>query len=150
MKDVNGAGLAAPQVGRAVAVAAVWIQDNPRYPYKPNFPLTVFVNQKLPFLDDVTEMIYEGCLSVPNLRGEVRCSMHIRIDALNRYGEEMSLNVNGLTAGTFQHEFDHLEGRLFVDRVEDIRSLCTWANFDVHHRADFVRRATRIVDVYGS
>ncbi|MEE2786164.1 MAG: peptide deformylase [Myxococcota bacterium] len=150
MRDVHGAGLAAPQVGRAVAVAAVCIQDNPRYPYKPNFPLTVFVNPAITILTDETESIYEGCLSVPNLRGEVERAMHIRVDALDRHGAPMSFEVKGLTAGTFQHEFDHLEGRLFVDRVADAKTLCTWANFDAYHRASFIEKATAIVGKYGS
>ena len=63
--------------------------------------------------------IYEGCLSVPNLRGEVARAMRIRIEALDRHGEALDFEIAGLTAGTFQHEFDHLEGTLFIDRVTD-------------------------------
>ena len=150
MRDANGAGLAAPQVGCPIAVAAVCIQDNPRYPYKPNFPLTVFVNPKITVIGDDYETIYEGCLSVPNLRGEVARAMRIRIEALDRHGEALDFEIAGLTAGTFQHEFDHLEGTLFIDRVTDPKTLCTWSNFETHLKDRFVQHATDIVKRYGS
>ena len=150
MRHANGAGLAAPQVGHPVAIAAVCIADNPRYPYKPNFPLTVFVNPVITVLSDDTESLYEGCLSVPDLRDRVQRHMHIRIDAWDRHGVELQFDVQGLTAGTFQHEFDHLQGKLFVDRVTDSQTLCTWANFDQYHRETFVVEAEAIVARYGA
>ncbi|MEE2756485.1 MAG: peptide deformylase [Myxococcota bacterium] len=149
MCAANGAGLAAPQVGHPVAIAAVQIADNPRYPYKPNFPLTVFVNPTVTVIGESSEQLYEGCLSVPNLRGLVSRSMHVQIDALDRTGNPIHLDVHGLTAGTFQHEFDHLEGRLFVDRVQDSSTFCTWDNFNQFHREAFVKRAEAIVQHYG-
>ena len=149
MRDANGAGLAAPQVGNPVSIAAVCIADNPRYPYKPNFPLTVFVNPTITVLGSETESLYEGCLSVPNLRGRVDRAMRIRIEALDRSGAPMRFEVSGLTAGTFQHEFDHLRGMLFVDRVTDSSTLCTWDNFDKFHRDAFVAQAEQIVARYG-
>ncbi len=149
MRHANGAGLAAPQVGHPVAIAAVCIKDNPRYPYKPNFPLTVFVNPVITPLSDDTASLYEGCLSVPDLRGRVDRWMHIRVDAWDRHGESMSFEVRGLTAGTFQHEFDHLQGTLFVDRVSDSSTFCTWANFDRYYREDFVLEAEAVVARYG-
>ncbi len=149
MHHAHGAGLAAPQVGHAVAIAAVHIRDNPRYPYKPNVPLTVFVNPILTPLDEETAMVYEGCLSVPNLRGRVRRQMHVRVQAVDRHGAPLDFEAHGLTAGTFQHEFDHLLGKLFVDRVEDPATFCTWDNFDAYHRAAFVSEAEAIVAMYG-
>lgn len=148
MQAANGAGLAAPQVGHSVAIAAVQIQDNPRYPYKPNFPLTVFVNPTITALSDETEWVFEGCLSVPDLRGKVRRNMHVRVDAVDRHGAPISLEVRGLIAGTFQHEFDHLVGKLFLDRVEDPSTLTTWKNFDAHYRDAFVAEAFAINDRY--
>lgn len=150
MHHAHGAGLAAPQVAHGVAIAAVHVRDNPRYPYKPNVPLTVFVNPRITVLGDETAMLYEGCLSVPDLRGRVRRAMHIRVEALDRHGAPMDFEVKGLTAGTYQHEFDHLEGKLFVDRVEDPRTLTTWANFDRHHKDAFVEEAKALVARYGS
>ena len=149
MRAAKGAGLAAPQVGNPVAIAAVCIEDNPRYPYKPNFPLTVFVNPVITPLSDATERLYEGCLSVPDLRGEVERYMHIRVQAYDRAGQPMDLEVKGLTAGTFQHEFDHLHGTLFIDGVDDPSTFCTWDNFAQFHKADFVARAEAIVKRFG-
>ena len=149
MRAANGAGLAAPQVGRNLSIAAVCIADNPRYPYKPNFPLTVFVNPTITALSKETRSLYEGCLSVPELRGRVDRFMHIRVQAWDRTGASIDFEVKGLTAGTFQHEFDHLEGKLFVDRVTDPSTFCTWSNFDIHHRDAFVQQAQNIVSEFG-
>lgn len=148
MKAVNGAGLAAPQVGRLLRICAVHVQDNPRYPYKPNFPLTVFVNPKITVLSDATASVYEGCLSVPNLRGRVDRFMEVQVDALDRHGAPFSVTARGLIAGTFQHEFDHLDGLLFVDRVADPKSFCTWENFDIFHKAAFVEEAFAVAARY--
>ena len=150
MHDANGAGLAANQVHEPIRVCAIHIKDNPRYPYKPNFPLTVLVNPVLTFTTEETFLNYEGCLSVPNLRGEVRRRAGVRVQGLDRQGVAVDFTVSGLTAGTFQHEVDHLDGKIFVDRVEDTRSLTTWAQFDAHHRAAFVERAKAIVARYGA
>ncbi len=150
MHAAKGAGLAAPQIGEPVAIAAVHVQANPRYPYKPDIPLTVFVNPRITVLDEASEWIYEGCLSVPDLRGLVPRAMHIRVEALDRHGEALDFEARGLSAGTFQHEFDHLEGRLFLDRVADPATLCTWANFERFHKAGFVARAEEIVARWGS
>ncbi len=149
MHAANGAGLAAPQVGRAWAIAAVHVHQNPRYPYKPDVPLTVFVNPTLTPLSEETAWLYEGCLSVPDLRGRVRRHMHVRVDALDRHGRPLSFEAHGLTAGTYQHELDHLQGRLFVDGVVDPASFSTWANFDRFHREAFVAEATALVARYG-
>ena len=149
MHAANGAGLAAPQVGNPVAIAAVHVKDNPRYPYKPDIPLTVFVNPVITPLGDETAMLYEGCLSVPDLRGRVRRHMRIRVDAIDRRGAPMCFEAKGISAGTFQHEFDHLQGVVFVDRVEDRSTFSTWANFDRHHREGFVAEAMALVAKYG-
>jgi peptide deformylase len=144
MHHAHGAGLAAPQVGVGLRICAVHVEANPRYPYKPRHPLTVFVNPVLTLLGDDREWIYEGCLSVPDLRGRVQRHMHVRVDALDRHGAPLVLEARGLSAGTYQHEFDHLDGLLFVDRVEDPRTFTTWAEFDRHHKAAFVAEAERI------
>jgi peptide deformylase len=151
MRAANGAGLAANQVGETVRVAVVEVrQGNPRYPYKPPIPLTVIVNPMIEPLDDEIEQINEGCLSVPNLRGEVPRQMNIRLRYLDRDGAEHEEVRRGLTAGTFQHELDHLDGVLFVDRVADPKTLTTWAEFERFHRDAFVERARRIVERVGS
>lgn len=140
MRDANGAGLAAPQVHQPLRICAVEVKDNPRYPYKPNVPLTIMVNPVLMPLGDEMFDNYEGCLSVPNLRGLVARHADIELRFLDRHGSEEKRVVRGLTAGTFQHECDHLDGKLFLDRVTDTGSLATWAEFDRFHKQAFVER----------
>jgi peptide deformylase len=150
MHDANGAGLAANQVYEPVRICAIEVKNNPRYPYKPNFPLTILVNPEVVPSTDETFMNYEGCLSVPNLRGEVRRFTGVKVRAWDRHGKDIELDIKGLTAGTFQHEVDHLDGKVFLDRVEDTRTLATWADFERHHMAAFVERAKAIVARFGS
>jgi len=150
MHDANGAGIAANQVYESIRICAIEIRNNPRYPYKPNFPLTILVNPEVTPTTDETFLNYEGCLSVPNLRGEVRRFLGVRVRAWDRDGKDIDLEIKGLTAGTFQHEVDHLDGKLFVDGVEDTKTLATWADFERHHMAGFVERAKAIVAKYGS
>ncbi len=150
MVDANGAGIAANQVYEPVQICAIWVKDNPRYPYKPNVPLTILVNPEIEALTADSFENFEGCLSVPNLRGQVTRVTHVRVRALDREGNAIDREVKGLTAGTFQHEVDHLNGRLFVDRVTDTRTLCTWQEFERHHQAAFVERARALVAKFGS
>jgi peptide deformylase len=150
MHDANGAGLAANQIYEPVRLCAIEVRNNPRYPYKPNFPLTILVNPEVTPTTEETFLNYEGCLSVPNLRGEVRRFTGVRVRAWDRHGEPLDFEVRGLTAGTFQHEVDHLDGKVFVDRVEDTRTLATLADFERHHMAAFVERAKALVARFGS
>jgi peptide deformylase len=151
MRAANGAGLAANQVAEALRIAVVEVREgNPRYPYKPPIPLTVIVNPVIEPLDDDVEQINEGCLSVPNLRGEVPRHVNVSVRYLDRDGVEHEEVRRGLTAGTFQHELDHLDGVLFVDRVTDPHTLSTWEEFDRFHREDFERRARELVERTGS
>jgi peptide deformylase len=150
MRDANGAGLAANQVGELVRVAVVEVRPgNPRYPYKPAIPLTVIVNPEIEPLDDETFEVNEGCLSVPNLRGNLPRFVNMRVRYLDRDGNAQEEVRRGLTAGTFQHELDHLDGVLFVDRAEPT-SLATWEQFELHQRDDFVKRAEELVQRVGS
>ncbi len=150
MRAANGAGLAANQVGEAVRVAVVEVDHNPRYPYKPSIPLTVVVNPSIEALDDELVEINEGCLSVPNLRGNVWRHVTIRLRYLDRDGRAHDEVRRGLTAGTFQHELDHLDGTLFLDRVQDPRTFTTWEQFERFHRAEFIDRITAFVARVGS
>lgn len=149
MRDAAGAGLAAPQVHEGVRLCVVEVKDNPRYPYKPNVPLTVLVNPVVTPTTDETWDVYEGCLSVPNLRGVVKRFTAARVTGWDRHGQELAFDVRGLTAGTYQHEVDHLDGVLFLDRVTDPRTLTTWSDFDRFHKAAFVERAKAIVARFG-
>jgi peptide deformylase len=151
MRAADGAGLAATQLGEGVQVCVAEVRPgNPRYPYKPEIPLTVLVNPVVEPLTAETFANYEGCLSVPGLRGVVDRFVQVRVRALDRAGAPLDLTVRGLSAGTFQHETDHLHGRLFVDRVADTRTLCTWDEFRVRHEAAFTERARTLVARFGS
>ena len=151
MRAANGAGLAANQVHETLRIAVVEVRPgNPRYPYKPPVPLTVIVNPEIEPLDGETAQINEGCLSVPDLRGTVDRHVNVRVRYLDRDGAEHEEVRRGLTAGTFQHEVDHLDGILFLDRVRDPATFTTWEQFERHHRDAFVALAKAIVARVGS
>jgi peptide deformylase len=150
-RAADGAGLAANQIAETVRIAVVEVMPgNPRYPYKPPIPLTVIVNPEIEPVDDELFVVNEGCLSVPGLRGEVERHVSIRVRYLDRDGREHDEVRRGLTAGTFQHEVDHLDGVLFLDRVRDPRTFMTWSEYERHHRDAFVARARALVERVGS
>jgi peptide deformylase len=141
-RAAGGAGLAANQVSALNRIAVVEVDDaaRRRYPYKPPFPRIVIVNPVIEPLSDETLLVNEGCLSVPGLRGDVPRHTRIRVHYLDRNGDPNEVVVEGLTAGTFQHEVDHLDGVLFLDRVSDPRSFSTWEEFERHGRDAFLER----------
>jgi peptide deformylase len=145
-RAANGAGIAANQVGETLRIAIVEVEPgNPRYPYKPPVPLRVIVNPELEPVGDATVDIVEGCLSVPDLRGAVPRYEAVRVRYLDRDGEPHEEVRRGLTAGTFQHEVDHLDGILFLDRVADPTTFSTWENA----QGAFDARAREIVERLG-
>jgi peptide deformylase len=145
-RAAHGAGLAANQIGETLRVAVVEVEpDNPRYPYKPAVPLRVLVNPVLEPVGDEQVEIVEGCLSVPDLRGAVPRYEAVRVRYLDRDGVEHEEVRRGLTAGTFQHEVDHLDGVLFLDRVQDPTTFSTWE----HAQGAFDARARAIVERLG-
>lgn len=155
MHAANGAGIAAPQIGELVRITTIEVNHNPRYPYKPRIPLTIVVNPIIEAIagpnGNVEQVeINEGCLSVPNMRGNVMRDVDIRVRYWDRHGVEHDEIRRGLTAGTFQHECDHLDGLLFLDRVHDTRSLTTWEQFERFHRAAFIERISAFVERVGS
>lgn len=136
MRDADGAGIAAPQVYQSVRVCVMELADNPRYPGHA-MPLTVLVNPVVEALtspelpDHEAIEMYEGCLSVHGLRGRVRRPRHVRFTALARDGTPFGGELQGIGAAVIQHETDHLDGVLFVDRA-DPRSLCFLREFGRH------------------
>jgi peptide deformylase len=140
MRAAGGAGLAANQVSETVAVAVIEVDDNPRYPYKPPIPLTVIVNPVLEPIGADTVEINEGCLSVPGLRGVLPRFLEVGVTYLDREGSPHTEIKRGLTAGTFQHEVDHLNGIMFMDRVVDPHTFMTWDAFTRYHRDAFIAR----------
>ena len=103
-------------------VCVIEVKKNPRYPYKPDIPLTVLINPKITFLTKKRISVYEGCLSVPNLRGQVERCPEIKVEGLDRNGESVNFISKGISAGTFQHELDHLDGLLFTDHLKGANS----------------------------
>jgi peptide deformylase len=139
-RSLGGAGLAANQVSVLKRIAVVEVDDATRYAYKPFVPLTVLVNPMIEPLSEERLPIVEGCLSVPDLRGEVSRALRVAVEFLDRHGVRRRLLAEGLTAGTFQHEIDHLDGVLFVDRVADPRTFATWEQFERRHQAAWLER----------
>lgn len=148
-RAAHGAGIAANQVDDLRRIFIVENSNNPRYPYKPEFPLTVLVNPQVELLSELRFDNFEGCLSIPNLRGVVPRCPHVRVTGWDRHGNELDFQVKGISAGTFQHELDHLDGILFPDRVSDSRTFCTWNEFKVRYEDDFKKSVQEIVVQYG-
>ena len=120
LHDYGGIGLAAPQVGESLRLAIVEISGEPtRYGDIPALPLTVFINPEITVVNPDTAGYWEGCLSVPGLRGFVERPQHIRVSALTDTGSRQELELEGFLATVFQHEFDHLDGKLYIDRLHD-------------------------------
>ena len=120
LHDYGGIGLAAPQVNEPIRLAIIEIPGGTtRYGEIEALPLTVFANPELEIIDTATGGYWEGCLSVPGLRGYVERPQHIRVTARNLKHELISLELKGFLATVFQHEFDHLDGRLYIDHLKD-------------------------------
>ncbi|MFM7394465.1 MAG: peptide deformylase [Cyanobium sp.] len=117
MAACDGAGLAAPQIGVPLRVVIYGITASPRYPEAPPIPETVLVNPRLTRLGEEEQLGWEGCLSVPGLRGEVKRWQRLRLEAFGPGGEPIAREVEGFHARVVQHECDHLDGLLFPDRL---------------------------------
>jgi peptide deformylase len=120
LHDYGGIGLAAPQIAESLRLAIIEIDGGPgRYGEIPSIPLTVFINPTIEVLDAATHGFWEGCLSVPGLRGFVERPQHVRVRYTTLRGDQEELELEGFLATVFQHEFDHLDGRLYIDRLAD-------------------------------
>ena len=121
MKHADGAGLAAPQIGVDLAVVIFGFSHSVRYPRASGVPLTVLINPQITPLDDTEEEGWEGCLSVPGLRGVVPRFARIRYEGFDAQGQRIDREVDGFHARVVQHECDHLIGKLYPMRVRDLR-----------------------------
>ena len=120
MRAANGAGLAAPQIGVDLQLVIFGSNDrNPRYPDRPVVPPTVLINPVITPVGDAEESDWEGCLSVPGLRGMVPRWSRIRYTGFDQYGDAIDRTVEGFHARVVQHECDHLWGKLYPMRVRD-------------------------------
>jgi peptide deformylase len=122
MADYDGAGLAAIQIGVPLRVMIFGIDENPRYPDAETVPDTVLINPEFEVLGEQTESGWEGCLSVPGMRGIVNRPAYIRYRGYDSTGSLIEREVSGFHARVFQHEYDHLNGILYPDRIIDHNS----------------------------
>jgi len=119
MQALNGAGLAAPQIGIGLQVVIFGVEHNPRYPDAEVVPHTVLINPLLTALGDQTEDGWEGCLSVPGMRGVVPRYARLRYQGYDQYGHPIDRSVEGFHSRVVQHECDHLIGVLYPMRIRD-------------------------------
>lgn len=120
MQHANGAGLAAPQIGINLQLVIFGFKQNPRYPDAPNVPETVLINPVLTPLSDETDEAWEGCLSVPGMRGLVPRWSRLRYEGFDQFGKTICREVDGFHARVVQHETDHLHGLLYPMRIKDL------------------------------
>ena len=136
MREAPGVGLAAPQIGLSIQLAV--IEDQPEYLahhsaeelaelQRSAVPFHVVINPKLSFIDDSSAEFFEGCLSVEGYQAVVSRAVNVRVECLNERGEEITINAHGWHARILQHEIDHLNGTLYVDRMKT-RTLTTSEN----------------------
>jgi peptide deformylase len=123
--DANGVGIAAPQVFEPLSLFIVASHPNPRYPQAPLMVPTAMINPELVWSSDDREAGWEGCLSIPGLRGLVPRHRRVGVRYLNRTGDLREEEFGDFLARVFQHEFDHVQGRVFIDRVESPLDLVT-------------------------
>ncbi len=135
MIEYDGAGLAAPQVHVSQQIVVFEVAGNPRYPEAESIPLTVLINPKITPITQETAEDWEGCLSLPGLRGKVPRYTQVRIEAYDRSGKKLSYPVADFHARVVQHECDHLAGKVFVDRMPTLESLSFEAEFSRYQLA---------------
>ena len=121
MRALSGAGIAAPQIGVSARVVIFELKDNPRYPHIAPVPYTVLVNPLVTPLTAEQDEGWEGCLSVPGMRGLVPRYRRVQYRGFDQYGAPLDRTVEGFHARVVQHEVDHLDGILFPQRVRDLR-----------------------------
>jgi len=130
MREYNGAGLAAPQVHVLKQICVIEVQGNPRYPEAPAIPLTVLINPVVTPITEEMEDGWEGCLSVPDMRGMVPRHAAIRLEAYDREGTQIDGVAKEFFARVIQHETDHLHGRVYLDRMRDFSTLTHLAEWN--------------------
>lgn len=123
MKHYGGIGIAAPQIGINLKIAIIELPEINRYGQNVKLPFTVFINPKIKFLTQEIQGFWEGCLSVPGLRGFVERPSKIEVEFLDQGGQLQTMKAEGFLATVIQHELDHLDGVLYVERIKDLRNL---------------------------
>jgi len=123
MESGNGVGIAAPQIGVAMQIVIVASRPTNRYPDAPEMPATILCNPQLEILNPTLVKGWEGCLSVPGIRALVPRYQAIRVRFQDREGKSQQIDLKDFPARVFQHEFDHLQGLVYLDRIESSRDI---------------------------
>lgn len=138
MDHLGGIGIAAPQIGVSKAVTIIQLEDdNPRYPDNDTSQgLTIIVNPEIKIIDKNKQGFWEGCLSVPGLRGFVERPQQIQVEYLNEKAEKVVVEAQGFLATVFQHEIDHLFGQLYTDKISDPSKFSFEEEFEQFHHEE--------------
>jgi peptide deformylase len=129
MREYVGVGLAGPQVHLPLQVAVLEVEQHPRYPDMPSVPLTYLINPVVTVLETEKTVEFEGCLSIPDMRGMVPRFKKLHLSALGRDGETLDFVAEDFHARVIQHETDHLKGEVYLDRMLDMRTLAHLAEW---------------------
>ena len=130
MREEDGVGLAAPQVCRSLQIVVLEYENNERYPDESTIPLTILVNPVLSNYDEEKALGWESCLSLVDFRGLVPRSTSVTLKAYDRYGDRIEKRATGFEAVVLQHEIDHLNGKVFLDRMTDLTQLAYQEEFE--------------------
>jgi peptide deformylase len=130
MREEGGVGLAAPQVNRSIQIVVLEYENNERYPGESSIPVTALVNPVLSDFSDETILGWESCLSLSDFHGLVPRHTALKLNAYDRYGKKIEQRASGFEAVVLQHEIDHLNGKVFLDRMEDLTQLAYQEEFE--------------------
>ena len=130
MGEYDGVGIAAPQVHLSIQAAVIGVNQNRRYPKAPQISLTILINPKVRPVGHRKVVDWEGCLSVEGLRGRVPRWHSVEVEAYNAQGKVVRFRASGFFARVIQHEWDHLQGKVFLDRMADLSTLTHLTEFE--------------------
>ncbi len=131
-RSESGAGIAAPQVNVLKRVFTMEMKENPRYPNKTSFPLIIALNPEIEILTNKKIKGWEGCLSIPGIRGQIPRNEKVKLKALDRYGKPFEAILTDFAAVVAQHELDHLNGILFIDRMKTMKTLTFQKEYELY------------------
>lgn len=136
MKHYGGIGIAAPQIGESLQMAIIELPETNRYGEKVSLPFTTFINPEIEYLTQEEQGFWEGCLSVPGLRGFVERPKKVRVTYLDEGARKQEIVAEGFLATVLQHELDHLAGTLYIDRIKDPHLLAYQEEYDIFVQGD--------------
>ncbi len=129
LASTNGVGLAAPQISASWRMMIIASRPSERYPYAPEMEPTLMINPSFEALSEMKEKDWEGCLSIPGIRARVPRYTQIKVNYINALGDAVTQELEGFVARVFQHEYDHLDGLVYLDRVESNKDIISESEF---------------------